>query len=66
MTTTSRGISQRLKHARTSHTPGKQKGESCQKSPLKTFGQNANPYKLTGAKASQFVDYSNAVRSMNK
>lgn len=66
MTTTSRGISQKLKHNRASHTPGRDKGLNCQKSPLKTFGMRANPYKLKGHKASQFVEYSNQVRGINK
>lgn len=66
MTTTSRGISQKLKHSRASHTPGKDKGINCTKSPLKTFGMNANPYKLKGHAAKQFVHYSAAVRSLNK
>lgn len=46
MTTTSRGISRRAKAHRGSQTPGKDKGESCQKSPLKEWGRRVNPYKL--------------------
>lgn len=66
MSTTSRGLSNKLKHSRMSHTPGKEKGGNCTKSPLKTFGMNANPYKLKGHAAKQFVDYSNHVRSANR
>ena len=66
MTTTSRRLSQRGAHARTSHTPGKEKGGNCTKSPLKTFGMNANPYKLKGNKATQYVKYSELTRSLNK
>lgn len=66
MTTTSRGISQKLKHSRSSHTPGRQKGLNCQKSALKTFGLKANPYKLKGYNAKLFRDYSDHVRGINK
>ena len=66
MTTTSRRLSLRSAHARASHTPGKEKGGNCTKSPLKTFGMNANPYKLKGHKASQFVNYTAHVKSINK
>lgn len=65
MTTTSRRLSRRVKKV-SSHTPGRQKGENCQRTALKIFGAKANPYKLKGAAAKRFVDYSALVRGLNK
>lgn len=57
MTTTSRRLSAKSRTNKPSHTPGKTKGGTCVKSELKTFGMNANPYKLRGFRASQYISY---------
>lgn len=66
MTTTSRRLAAKSKDSKPSHTAGKTKGGNCVKSPLKTWGATANPYKLKGGQAQLFVVYSAEVRKLNK
>lgn len=67
MTCMSRGISKMMKaNARPSQTPGKDKGGSCVKSDLKTWGITANPYKLHGGDLSRYDKYRELTSSMNK
>lgn len=66
MSTSSRRLAAKARNNRPSHTPGKTKAESCQRSPLKTFGMNANPYKLKGAAAQRYEVYCKHVDAMNK
>lgn len=55
--TTSRRISERLKHGRASHTPGKTKGGFCVRP--KDFGNaiSSNPYKGAGLKGHRLSSY---------
>lgn len=57
MTTTSRGISKKLKHGRASHTPGKTKGIWCQKRKDVGIALNGNPYKGAGLKGNTLATY---------
>lgn len=65
MATSSRRLSQRAKGNKASHTPGRDKGPSCKKSDLKSWGATANPYKLKGAALHKYRDYSDHVYSIN-
>jgi hypothetical protein len=62
--TTSRRLGRATKT--TSQTKGKEKGERCQKSALKTWGMFANPYKLTGGDRDKYETYRNVTNAMNK
>lgn len=57
MKTSSRRLGQRFRNQRPSHTPGKTKGENCQKSPLKTWGMHVNPYKLGISGQHRYAEY---------
>lgn len=63
MATTSRRLSAKANKA--SRTPGKLKGASCNKSPLKTWGMNANPYKLKGGDLERYSKYCQETWAMN-
>jgi hypothetical protein len=63
MTTSSRRLSQKGRTSKPSHTSGKSKGGQCVKSALRTFGMNANPYKLKGAAANRYIKYCREVDS---
>lgn len=49
MATSSRRLSNKARKNKASQTPGKTKGPSCQKSPLKNWGMNARPHRMTSA-----------------
>jgi hypothetical protein len=49
-----------------SQTKGKEKGDKCQKSELKSWGMKANPYKLAGAELDRYERYRAVTNSMNK
>ena len=57
MTTTSRGISNRTKHARASHTPGRGKGGFCVKPKDSGIAISGNPYKGAGLKGNRKATY---------
>jgi hypothetical protein len=64
MRTTSRRVGKTGKT--TSQTRGKDKNESCQKTDLKTWGMNANPYKLSGGDVSKYEAYCQQTNAMNR
>ncbi|HEX7646350.1 MAG TPA: hypothetical protein VF450_02945 [Noviherbaspirillum sp.] len=66
MTTTSRGLSRKARTSTPSRTPGKDKGGSCVKTELKTWGANANPYKLRGSARQRYEVYRETTNAMNK
>lgn len=57
MTTTSRGLSRRLKHARASHTPGIEKGGFCVRPKDHGTATSGNPYKGAGLKGNRKAVY---------
>lgn len=57
MTTTSRGISRKLKHGRASHTPGISKGAYCVRPKDHGLAVNGNPYKGAGLKGNALATY---------
>jgi len=67
MSLSGRTVSRALKNnSKNNQTKGRDKGESCQKSALKEFGRNANPYKMRGQNLKKYQDYCAHVDSMNK
>jgi hypothetical protein len=49
-----------------SQTPGKTKGENCQRTPLKTWGIRVNPYKMSGADLDKYAKYCQVTSGLNK
>lgn len=66
MSTTSRRLSNKARGNKSNHTPGKEKGATCQKSDLKRWGASANPYKLNGRAAHRFLEYTDHVKQLNR
>lgn len=67
MSLSGRTISRALKgNSKGNQTKGTDKGPSCQKSELKEFGRNANPYKLHGYGFNRYMNYCRHVDSLNK
>lgn len=67
MSLSGRTISRALKSSsKANRTPGKDKGDSCQKSSLKEFGRNAKPYKMHGQDLQRYKNYCKHVDSLNK
>jgi len=64
MATTSRRLGKSVK-AR-SQTRGKEKGGSCAKEELKTWGIRANPYKLRGGELNKYNKYCDMTSALNK
>ena len=57
MSTTSRRISQRIKGNRNSHTPGREKGAYCVRTPDAELAISLNPYKGAGLKGQNRSSY---------
>lgn len=57
MATTSRRLSARSKASRNSHTPGKEKGGFCVRSPDAAIACSTNPYKGSGLKGQTKSSY---------
>lgn len=66
MATSSRRLSAKSKSHRPSQTPGKDKGETCTKSPLKEWGRKINPYKLSSRDLKIYERYVAHTNNMNK
>jgi hypothetical protein len=63
--TTSRRMGGKTVKAR-SQTPGKDKGGSCVKNDLKTWGIRANPYKMRGGDLEKYDRYCAMTNGLNK
>lgn len=57
MSTSSRRLSEQAKPSRNSHTPGKDKGGFCVRSPDSAIACSANPYKGAGLKGQNRAKY---------
>lgn len=66
MSTSSRRLMAGFKTGKPSRTPGKDKGGSCVKTDLKTWGAQANPYKLRGGALHKYEKYKEVTSAMNK
>lgn len=64
MRTTSRSLGKSVKAK--SQTRGKEKGGNCARSELKTWGMNANPYKLAGGDLDRYNKYCALTTGLNK
>lgn len=57
MATTSRRLSARGKASRNNHTPGKDKGGNCVRTPDAALATRINPYKGQGLKGNTLASY---------